>query len=428
MSRNTFRLTSGRTAPSILFVLITLITLITLIAPASVVAPKSFAATNRITLPLSTSGNTIVDARGSRVILQGVNWFGFETANHAPHGLWIRDYKDMLKQIKQQGFNTIRIPFSLAALKSSTTSGIDYSNGKNAALAGKTPQQVMDIIIKEAGRLRLMVILDNHSQADDGFMYDLWYGQDGYTESDWISTWSGLAKRYARSPQVIGADLKNEPHGRATWGTGPSYTASDAPRTTDGFYYVCVPGAFLAGSFSTTAAAAVTDWVGTRDGASVATTFDTGTCGTGATGSGLVGYLDPFGYSAPLFALQPRAVPSPPSEAIPTQTTPEVTTTTTTTATTTEATMTEATTTTQNTSNAPTATVLRYPALSVGKSVKPKYIARLAKFPKSYALRISIPKNFPTGVQDHSGQSHRVESWYVRGAGEGDISSRQDQI
>jgi endoglucanase len=81
MSRNTFRSTSGRTALAILFALIALI------APASVVAPNSFAATNKITLPLSTSGNTIVDARGSRVILQGVNWFGFETANHAPHGL-----------------------------------------------------------------------------------------------------------------------------------------------------------------------------------------------------------------------------------------------------------------------------------------------------------------------------------------------------
>ncbi len=213
-SRSLFRSNSGRTALAILF------SLIALIASASVVAPSSYAATTKITLPLSTSGNTIVDARGSRVILQGVNWFGFETANHAPHGLWIRDYKDMLKQIKQQGFNTIRLPFSLAALKATTTSGIDYSNGKNAALAGKTPQQVMDIIIKEAGRLGLMVILDNHSQADDGFMYDLWYGQDGYTESDWISTWSALAKRYARSPQVIAADLKNEPHGRATWGTG----------------------------------------------------------------------------------------------------------------------------------------------------------------------------------------------------------------
>ena len=29
-----------------------------------------------------------------------------------------------------------------------------------------------------------------------------------------------LAKRYRGRPNVIGADLKNEPHGPATWGTG----------------------------------------------------------------------------------------------------------------------------------------------------------------------------------------------------------------
>ena len=33
-------------------------------------------------------------------------------------------------------------------------------------------------------------------------------------------SWGVLAKRYAKMPQVIGADLKNEPHGSATWGTG----------------------------------------------------------------------------------------------------------------------------------------------------------------------------------------------------------------
>ena len=42
----------------------------------------------------------------------------------------------------------------------------------------------------------LMVILDNHSQADDGFMFDLWYGQSGFTEDDWVNTWTALAQRY----------------------------------------------------------------------------------------------------------------------------------------------------------------------------------------------------------------------------------------
>jgi endoglucanase len=170
--------------------------------------------------PLSTSGSRIVDAEGNTVVLQGVNWFGFETANHAPHGLWARDYRSMLAQIRGQGFNTIRLPFSLEMIGASTTSGIDYSGGRNAALAGKTPIRVMDEIIAEAARNDLMVILDNHSTTDDSFMHPLWYGLGGYTEADWVATWRLLATRYADAPNVVGADLKNEPHGEATWGTG----------------------------------------------------------------------------------------------------------------------------------------------------------------------------------------------------------------
>ena len=78
----------------------------------------------------------------------------------------------------------------------------------------------MDIIIDEAAAQGLMIILDNHSQADDGFMFDLWYGQGGFTEDDWVATWTALAQRYRNRPNVVGVDLKNEPHGSATWGTG----------------------------------------------------------------------------------------------------------------------------------------------------------------------------------------------------------------
>lgn len=173
-----------------------------------------------LTGPLATSGSRIVNASGNEVVLQGVNWFGLETANHAPHGLWTRDYRDMLAQIKAQGFNVIRLPFSLQALRSTTTSGIDYGGGRNAALQGKTPLQVMDAIIDEAGRQGLGIILDNHSGADDSFMSPLWYGTGGFTEDDWVSTWEMLATRYAGNRTVLGADLKNEPHGEATWGTG----------------------------------------------------------------------------------------------------------------------------------------------------------------------------------------------------------------
>jgi endoglucanase len=35
-----------------------------------------------------------------------------------------------------------------------------------------------------------------------------------------VNAWTALARRYRNRPNVIGADLKNEPHGAATWGTG----------------------------------------------------------------------------------------------------------------------------------------------------------------------------------------------------------------
>ena len=52
----------------------------------------------------STSGNQIVDSAGHSVQIAGVNWFGFESSNLAPHGLWTRGYQDMMNQMKDLGF------------------------------------------------------------------------------------------------------------------------------------------------------------------------------------------------------------------------------------------------------------------------------------------------------------------------------------
>lgn len=175
-----------------------------------------------IQTPLSTQGAEIVDAKGHPVLLRGINWFGIETDTHAPHGLWARDYKDMLAQMKDLGFNMIRLPYSVQSLQESTVKGIDFSIGNNRDLEGKTSLEVMDRIIEEAGQYGLMVLLDSH-RLNDKEIPELWYG-DGFTEADWVNTWTMLAKRYRHQANVIGADLKNEPHGRASWGTGDQAT------------------------------------------------------------------------------------------------------------------------------------------------------------------------------------------------------------
>ncbi|MEA5570134.1 cellulase family glycosylhydrolase [Calothrix sp. UHCC 0171] len=167
--------------------------------------------------PLSTSAANIIDAQGNRLLFRGVNWFGMESETHAPHGLWKRDYKEMLSQIKSLGYNTIRLPYSVEALRSTNTSGIDYTIGSNKELEGKTPLEIMDLVVKEAERQGLLVILDSHRLSDKRIP-ELWYG-DGFSEADWIDTWQMLAKHYRNQRNIVGADLKNEPHGKASWGT-----------------------------------------------------------------------------------------------------------------------------------------------------------------------------------------------------------------
>lgn len=168
---------------------------------------------------LSTRGNQIVDADGNAVKLAGVNWFGLESANFAPHGLWARGYREMMDQMKAEGFNTIRLPFSSELLHTTAApNGIDFS--KNADLQGLTGLQVMDRIIGYAGEIGLRIILDHHrSSAGAGTSGNgLWY-EAGYSEAQWIADWKMLAARYAGEAAVVGADLHNEPHA-GNWGGG----------------------------------------------------------------------------------------------------------------------------------------------------------------------------------------------------------------
>jgi hypothetical protein len=117
--------------------------------------------------------------------LTGVNWFGFETGNGMPHGLWARDYRSMLRQIKDLGFNSLRLPWCNDMLTANPNGiqvneyGVDpytKETGLNADLAGLSSLEVMDKILDECNRIGLKVILDNHSRAHDGYMNEtLWY-------------------------------------------------------------------------------------------------------------------------------------------------------------------------------------------------------------------------------------------------------------
>ncbi|SER02538.1 endoglucanase [Streptomyces sp. yr375] len=170
-----------------------------------------------------TSGRQILDAAGQPVRVAGINWFGFETGNYVVHGLWSRDYKSMIDQMKSLGYNTIRIPYSDDIFKSSTVpNSIDFSSGKNADLQGLNSLGVLDKLVAYAGQDGLKVILDRH-RPDSGGQSALWYTA-AVPESTWIANLKSLAARYKGQDTVVGIDLHNEPHDPACWGCGDTAT------------------------------------------------------------------------------------------------------------------------------------------------------------------------------------------------------------
>jgi len=114
------------------------------------------------------------------------------------------------------GFNAVRLPFCPATLDNAPVSSIDYS--KNSDLQGLGSLEVLDRVIAELDKNGIYILLDHH-RPDCNAISELWYTSE-YSEQDWIGDLIFLADRYSDKPSFIGIDLKNEPHGAATWGTG----------------------------------------------------------------------------------------------------------------------------------------------------------------------------------------------------------------
>ena len=182
---------------------------------------------------LHTSGASILDSNNAPYTIKAASWFGLETPDCVPHGLWgTLTIDEALANIKSMGFNTVRLPFSNECLAATSIKGsVNYWANRAYNLEGKTPLDVMDTVIARAKANGLQIILDRHrpSSADQS---PLWY-TSAYPESKWIADWKMLAARYKNDPTVIGADLHNEPAGAATWG-GAAATDWQAAATRGG--------------------------------------------------------------------------------------------------------------------------------------------------------------------------------------------------
>jgi endoglucanase len=179
---------------------------------------------------LHTDGGSIKTAADATYVIKAAAWFGMETTNCAPHGLWSISLEAGLAQIKSMGFNTIRLPYSNECLAATSTNSINFA--LNPTLEGLSPQQVMDAVVTRAKDAGLNILLDRH-RPGSAAQSELWYTPE-YSEERWIADWQQLAERYKNEPAVIGFDLHNEPHGPACWGCGDAATDWHAAATRAG--------------------------------------------------------------------------------------------------------------------------------------------------------------------------------------------------
>ena len=180
-----------------------------------------------------TEGNTIRDAAGDIVRFSGVNWHGMDSENRIMHGLWgqpdpanVWTIERHLDEMKAQGFNLIRLPFSsdiFAPGVKANPAAIDPT--KNGDLIPLTCLEILDRLIASAGARGIRIILDYHrlvggAASENGRWYDA-----GHSEASWIENWKTLVGRYKTNSTVVGVDLFNEVHAGVTWeadGVNPS--------------------------------------------------------------------------------------------------------------------------------------------------------------------------------------------------------------
>lgn len=168
---------------------------------------------------LHAVGTTTVTAAGDPVTLASANWYGAEEQDFVVGGLDFQTYQTILQKTMLLGFNSIRLPISNQLVEENPI--VRDHVAANPELRGMHALDILDRIINYAGALGISIILDDH-RSDAGWSTQpdgLWYTEK-YPEASFNRDWQTLAQRYALNDVVIGADLRNEPHGKVSWGDG----------------------------------------------------------------------------------------------------------------------------------------------------------------------------------------------------------------
>lgn len=147
-------------------------------------------------------------------LLKGVNYSGFETYCAAPHGLWAHNLDFYLDFISANEFNAIRLPFSFELTwkldSPSQYECVTYESDECKSTIGN----LLGCLFQKALDRNIFIVIDFHSI---GSMLINEHPLGPLKAQEFYDAWDRILDRVIHYPNLLGLDIKNEPHGTTTW-------------------------------------------------------------------------------------------------------------------------------------------------------------------------------------------------------------------
>lgn len=171
-----------------------------------------------------TRNSTIYYDNNNSFHIKGLNWFGYETECNIVHGLWVNPidyYFDIFHTLQ---VNALRIPFSYELIMNWDTK-IPKSEclTANTWIQGMNVRETFHLLFKKAIEKNIVILLDFHHM--DGEITDYLISDDIKMENI-HDMWYKVINEFKGYKNLLGVDIKNEPHGDITWIDWGSYTSN----------------------------------------------------------------------------------------------------------------------------------------------------------------------------------------------------------
>lgn len=177
---------------------------------------------------LSKNGQIVARSKNGTEVavgIKGVNWFGMETGTGIPLGLWENQENgtttyEIASFLARNKYNSVRLPVCVSSILDDFKPNKNLINlNTNRALNITSYMALVKSVVQVLAYRHVSVMISVHtltSKTSGG----AWYSEElGVSEDDFLDAIDILTSELC-SPEywnVLGLDLKNEPH-EATWG------------------------------------------------------------------------------------------------------------------------------------------------------------------------------------------------------------------